>query len=178
MALIICPGMHPVTWTQSFLAQLDQHPSTGAIARYVVPTDHVPAYSAYGVRRFLQASQLEQQPLVFLAFSAGCVAAAGASRYYLQQGYDVRAVIALDGWGVPLAGPFAVHRLSHDWFTHLTTPQPGTSEHFYADPAVPHADLWRLPQRVTGWRLTAQSPHRQRCAALPFLADCLATYLP
>lgn len=121
----------------------------------------------------------EPSPLTFLAFSAGCVAAASVAHYWVQQGGRVNSIIAVDGWGVPLVGPFQVHRLSHDFLTHAMTAsaRPGQA-HFYAAPAVPHLKLWQDPDRVAGWGLppsgVSGSPHSPvATTALSFLLQCL-----
>lgn len=91
--------------------------------------------------------------LVFVAFSAGVVGAIAAARLWQAQGGSVKALIALDGWGVPLYGKFPIHRLSHDYFTHWSSALLGSGcDNFYADPAVEHLDLWRSPQQTQGWQ--------------------------
>ncbi|MGB3188280.1 MAG: hypothetical protein WBB43_02490, partial [Limnoraphis sp.] len=66
----------------------------------------------------------------------------------------VKALIALDGWGVPLGGNFPIYRISHDRFTHWSSALLGGGvESFYADPPVEHLDLWSSPQTARGWWL-------------------------
>ncbi|WP_008310250.1 hypothetical protein [Leptolyngbya sp. PCC 6406] len=187
MAIILCPGSHPRGWTHEFLAQLKEAAPELMSTIRVAPTSPGDAWSPYALRRWLQTQDwteesptgLRLSPLIFVAFSAGCVAAAGVAHYGSVQGHTVGAVIALDGWGVPIVGPFAVYRLSHDFITHQTTHWPRSGQgHFYADPPVPHRDLWRTPATVTGWQ-TLQSPNGldlkdgSATTALQFLVDCL-----
>lgn len=116
------------------------------------PADVAP-YSPWAVADWLQSLDL-QEPITIVAFSAGVVGAIAAAQRYRRSA--VRAFIALDGWGVPLVAPFPIYRLSHDGFTHWTSLGYG-QQNFYADPAVAHLDLWRSPDRVTGWRIQSSN---------------------
>jgi len=101
------------------------------------------------------ALQLEaiEMPLVFLGFSAGVVGAIGAAHLWQWLGGTVKAFIALDGWGVPLYGNFPIHRISHDYSTHWSSALLGAgNEGFYADPPLPHLELWRSPHTTQGWQ--------------------------
>lgn len=160
MSVIICPGIHPPELTEHFLAGLGCLPAQLAI----FPADRHPAYSGYHILKFLQEQPQEflSQPLLFVGFSAGVVGAVGAAFLWEQMGHSVKALIALDGWGVPLFGHFPTHRMSHDPFTHWSsTLLGGNGEGFYADPSVSHLDLWRSPQTAQGWRV-------QSCSAKAF----------
>jgi hypothetical protein len=76
----------------------------------------------------------------------------GAAWAWQQQGGTIRALVALDGWGVPLYGSFPIYRLSHDEFTHGSSQVLGMGQNpFYAEPGVPHLELWRSPDRAWGW---------------------------
>lgn len=179
MALVICPGFHSPTLTASFVAQLKSGFPSSPLSCWVYPAPVEQPWSAYALRQFLArqgASPLT--PLVLIGFSAGCVAAIAAAHYGVRQGWPISAVIALDGWGVPLVGDFTGYRLSHDAFTHRTS---GWGEphrvRFYAAPPVEHLTLWEHPARVTGWQ-TAPSPSKDACrlqktTALAFLIRCL-----
>jgi hypothetical protein len=157
MGVMICPGVHSPELTQGFLAGLGKP----IAALRVFPAERFPAYSAFHVLTFWDQQDLGwRSPLVIIGFSAGVVGAAGAAQVLQGIGGQVKALIAIDGWGVPLWsqfpwGHFPVHRLSHDRFTHLSSKlldQPLTNPiDFYAEPSVPHLDLWRSPQTVTGW---------------------------
>jgi len=94
-----------------------------------------------------------EMPLVFLGFSAGVVGAIGAAHLWQWLGGTVKALIAADGWGVPLYGNFPIHRISHDYTTHWSSALLGAgAEGFYADPPLPHLDLWRSPHTTRGWQ--------------------------
>ncbi|WP_421656938.1 hypothetical protein [Leptothermofonsia sp. ETS-13] len=97
---------------------------------------------------------------MFIGFSAGVAGAIGAAWGWQWWGGKVKALIALDGWGVPLVGNFPIHRVSHDYFTHWSSALLGAGEDsFYAEPGVEHLDLWRSPHTASGWHLTAGSSH-------------------
>lgn len=184
-SLIICPGVHATRWTQDFVAQLVGADRALAPRIHVSPVAPTLAWSGYPLRRWLTAAFPipARSPLTFVAFSAGCVAAAAIAHYWGQQGGRVERVIALDGWGVPLGGPFPVQRLSHDFLTHLTTTGPAPNQaHFYGDPAVPHGHLWRYPAQVSGWMVPPRHPQgrgssadRRPMTALDFLLRAVAS---
>ncbi|MBI4781604.1 MAG: hypothetical protein HY785_09770 [Oscillatoriophycideae cyanobacterium NC_groundwater_1537_Pr4_S-0.65um_50_18] len=154
MRVIICPGIHSVDLTNQFLAGLGQRlPQV-----LVFPAAQLPPYSPLHLLKFIQAANSKTEPsqppppLLFIAFSAGVVGAIGAARLWQRSGGRVKAVLAIDGWGVPLYGDFPIHRISHDSFTHWTSARLGAGQDsFYADPAVGHLDLWRSPQTADGW---------------------------
>lgn len=159
MTIVICPGVHPPEFTQNFLTGLGYCRNQVLI----LPTKQYPGYSACGILRFLQAqTRLPTKRLLFIAFSAGVVGAAGAAILWQHSGGTVKALIALDGWGVPLfksfLSPFPVHRISHDpftdWSSHLLG---GDGDRFYADPPVSHLHLWRFPQATQGWWLRSST---------------------
>jgi len=151
--------------TTDFLAGLIQCPPS----LQIFPSDRYPAYSPQHLLSFLQtgdhaelrlapvkpsmsAAVNQHGPLLFIAFSAGVVGAIAAARQWQRWGGQVKALLALDGWGVPLYGGFPIHRLSHDHFTHWSSALLGGGpESFYAEPAVPHQELWRSPHCVQGW---------------------------
>jgi hypothetical protein len=196
MSIIICPGMHDIELTRNFLKHL-QLRSTSNSAKpdsseidssrnvLIFPAQRYPAYSAFHIVQFLQET-LQQYPLtselndfVFLSFSAGVVGAMGAAWAWQQLGGRVKALIALDGWGVPLYGDFPIHRVSHDHFTHWSSALLGAgADSFYANPAVDHLDLWRSPQTVQGWWVpTAATPSQPiATTAAVFLTVLLQRY--
>ena len=184
MTLVICPGVHPSVWTHSFLNQLDDQLAkqlpTGKQIDRVIPTHQNAPWSAYALRTFMESQMASHAPLIFVAFSAGCVAAMGVARYWVEQGRPVAAVIALDGWGLPVTGPFDTYRLSHDAFTHQTSAYLGAgNKSFYADPPVSHQYLWCQPAQVTGWQvnnLSADPRSETPTTALAFLVGCLSEY--
>ena len=164
MSLVICPGVHEIQLTKSLLQGLQLCAAHTSVAEnrsenlFIFPAQLNPAYSAFHIVQFLQAElrryqrNVTQTELVFLSFSAGVVGAMGAAWTWQQLGGKVKALIALDGWGVPLYGDFPIHRVSHDHFTHWSSAWLGAgADSFFADPAVDHLDLWRSPQTVQGW---------------------------
>jgi hypothetical protein len=159
MSVIICPGVHSPELTQEFLEGIGKLLNPKQV--YVFPTQQFPAYSALHILRFLnvqsavQGLQLQHRilnPLLLIGFSAGVVGAIGAAQILQSLGGEVKAVIAFDGWGVPLLGNFPIHRISHDRFTDWSSTLWGRNDSsFYAEPDVAHLDLWRSPQTAQGW---------------------------
>jgi hypothetical protein len=170
--------MHDPQLTDRFLQVLSREGI--ALDRLLVfPTQNYAAYSMFDLLQFLHHRLQEKSDLIFLGFSAGVVAAIGAALAWQQNGGKVRALIALDGWGVPLLGDFPMYRLSHDEFTHWSSALLGTGEDsFYADPPVAHLDLWRSPDRVTGWAIqkNTRGETRSRTTAIVFLVTLLNRY--
>lgn len=180
VSLIVCNGFHPPEATQQLIADISYPASDRPHRPLSDPRLSIHSHpdpscrqllaplSSRSLRRMLQEIA---DPVIFLAFSAGCLAAAGAARHrHYQSSGQVLALFAIDGWGIPLAEPYPVHRLSHDRFTHLTSAGPG--EHFYADPAVDHLRLWQRPSQVAGMATPSQS----RMTAAAFLNGWIAHY--
>jgi len=189
VSVVICPGFHPPELTQGFLTGLGRHQQYDI----VFPTDQYPPYSCFHLLDFLRQQlgnpvrgdqsfqPMLQMPLLFIGFSAGVIAAIGAAWAWQLMGGQVRALIAVDGWGMPLYGDFPIHRVSHDYFTHWSsTLFGGGRDSFYADPAVPHLDLWRSPQAVQGyWRhcpVYSSNSHSIPMTAADFLRSLLSQY--
>jgi hypothetical protein len=153
MQIIVCPGMHSPALTHRFLAALNPLLSEAL----VFPSERLPAYSPSHLLNFLTDHLGEPKTAdaaLFISFSAGVVGAIGAARTWQKQGGVIKALVALDGWGVPLYGNFPIHRLSHDAFTHWSSAWLGTGEDgFYAEPSIAHLDLWQMPQRVNGYQI-------------------------
>lgn len=169
--ILICPGVHQPEFTDDFLVSLGMQQAQVLI----VPTDQFPPYSGRQVLGFIRQRCDLAQPLLLIGFSAGVVGGFSAALGWQHLGGKLRALIALDGWGVPLWGDFPIHRLSHDYFTHWSSGFLGTgAASFYADPPAAHLELWRSPQMIWGWSLTAQS--KQRITAAAFLQLLLETY--
>jgi len=156
MKIIICPGIHDPELTQSFISgwlatNLD---NTSNHTIMVVPEQGILALSAPHIVHFL-CDRLKNQidsPVIFISFSAGVVGAIAAAWNWHILGGQIKAFIAIDGWGVPLWGDFPIHRLSHDYFTHWSSLLLGSGHNnFYAEPAVDHLSMWRSPQTVQGW---------------------------
>jgi hypothetical protein len=168
MPVVICPGIHDPDLTEQFIADLEL-----AIAPLVLPQS-LPVYSPLHVFEFLQSHCQLTEPLVMIGFSAGVVGSVGAAQRWQQRGGKIQALIAIDGWGVPLLGQFPIYRLSHDWFTDWSCQWLGAIEQrFYAEPAVAHLDLWRLPARTPGWQVQGQI--RSKTTARQFLHQVLQT---
>jgi hypothetical protein len=117
--------------------------------------------------------------VVVIAFSAGVVGAVGALQtgWLKQSGLQIEALIALDGWLVPLFVPFACYRLSHDYFTHQTSRPLGMGVlNFWAEPQVPHLELWEYPARAQGWALDARTGIKTPSTAHSFLQERLQAH--
>ncbi len=166
MTIVICPGIHRSHLTQCFVAELRLNQTS-----LVFPTEKAPAYSPLHILEFLSDANAST-PLLFVAFSAGVVGAIGAARLWQKQGGSVKALIALDGWGVPLSADFPIHRVSHDRFTAWSSAllEQGRSDSFYADPSVEHLTLWRSPATVQGHWITANKE-------LPPLSTTAASFI-
>lgn len=168
MPLIICPGVHDRQLTDQFLEQCHLPPTEQIL---VFPAHQQPAYSPFHILQFLQAhlSPTPDKPLIFISFSAGVVGAIAAAWTWQQLGGNIKAFIALDGWGVPLWGNFPIHRLSHDYFTHWSSALLGTGhESFYADPPVDHLQLWGEATTTRGYQVIANNflvPRKSTTAA-------------
>ncbi|MBP0018385.1 MAG: hypothetical protein J7647_12655 [Cyanobacteria bacterium SBLK] len=167
MKIFICPGIHPPEFTDSFIDNVGLSRD-----RLLVLPPHIPPYSGIAVLNFLNQYCDRNVPLLNIAFSAGVVGAIFAASAWQYQGGTVSALLALDGWGVPLVGDFTIYRLSHDYFTHWSSALFGAGEEsFYADPGVDHLELWRSPQTSLGW---SNARHGKiRCSATEFILDLL-----
>ena len=179
MNIIICPGIHKLELTRGFLEGLqwrgNEHLSgDGQIGNvWIFPTQEYPAYSAVCILQFLEECRLKtlsdpstELPVIFISFSAGVVGAIGAAWGWQLLGRQVKAFIAVDGWGVPLSGNFPIHRLSHDYFTHWSSALLGSgNDSFYADPSVDHLQLWHQPQDVRGCWVRAPGTEKQFSSA-------------
>jgi hypothetical protein len=165
MQVVICPGVHPLALTNQFVEAV-------ALAdAWIYPASVAPAYAGEQILGFLRERATLPTPLLLIGFSAGVVGAAIAADLWQALGGKIVALIAFDGWGMPLRSRFPVHRFSHDSFTHWSSRlldteldtgssarKPGTqSVHFYADPPVGHLNFWRAPQLTQGWKVLTHS---------------------
>lgn len=168
--LIICPGIHSSKLNDGFLNGLQLKNN------YLIFPEHEKfAYSSEKILTFIQKYADNNFHIIFIAFSAGVVGAIAAA-LQLQKHRQIKAFIALDGWGVPLMGNFPIYRLSHDYFTHWSSNILGAGEHnFYAYPPVPHLSLWQFPQQVQGYYVKSLGC-QIKCNAAEFIADILAKY--
>lgn len=189
MKVLICPGIHECGLTQELLTSLklsldcDSNLNNPENLLVFTAPDPYLSLSAVHILNFLRSHQdnpATATPVVFIGFSAGVVGAIGAAWGWQLLGGKVKAVIAVDGWGVPLIGDFGLHRLSHDFFTHWSSSMLGSGQDsFYADPAVEHLTLWRSPQTVTGWGIDSKEEKLQsqkRMTAAEFLIMLLKRY--
>ncbi|MGK7922510.1 MAG: hypothetical protein AB4080_21145 [Trichodesmium sp.] len=162
MTIVICPGIHDSKLTEQFLEGLFMNCRSLSDAKelLVCPTQDYAPYSTIDILKFLwyEKSITTDIPLVFIAFSAGVVGAIGAAWTWQLQGGQVQALIAIDGWGMPVVGNFPIYKISHDYFTHWSWGALGkVDESFYADPSVEHLEIWRSPQNTKGWWLHQNS---------------------
>jgi hypothetical protein len=186
MSIVICPGIHAPELTQELLEGLESLSSNSSKFSnsgniLVVPAQDYATLSAFHILQFLQANQGSQPetPIVFVSFSAGVVGAIGAAWGWQMLGGKVKALIAVDGWGVPLFGNFPLHRLSHDYFTHWSSASLGSGQDsFYAEPPIEHLELWRSPQTVAGWWINSDGGTQARTylTAAQFLTMLLKRY--
>lgn len=185
MSIFICPGFHLPQLTQYLLQDLELFSPNSSLNLLgntrIFPAQSYTALSALHITQDLIAAYgqpSQAAPIVFISFSAGVVGAIGAAWGWQLLGGRVKAVIAIDGWGMPLGGNFPIHRLSHDYFTHETSivlSRPWDS--FYADPAVEHLQMWRSPAKVTGWVTSGVNPQvRSYFNAAQFILMLLKRY--
>lgn len=173
MNIVICPGIHSSELTRRFIADLQLSHTP-----LIFPAEKFPSYSPLHILKFLSDTN-PIEPLLLVAFSAGVVGAIGAARLWQKQGGSIKALIALDGWGVPLDGNFPIHRVSHDRFTAWSSAllDGVHSDSFYADPAVDHLTLWRSPQTVQGQWIPAHKNSRSTSTtAASFITALLQRY--
>jgi hypothetical protein len=191
MDIIICPGIHQPELTTSFISALqslldddfDVEQSRDKSVNILTFERHdLFVLSQLNVFHFLKEnlSSSLKSPVIFIAFSAGVIGAIGAATMWQMVGGNVKAFIAIDGWGVPLWGNFPIHRISHDEFTHWSSSLLGSGEdNFYANPTVDHLTMWRSPLEVKGdWvnSSTGNTVIKQHLTAGYFLQMLLSRY--
>ncbi|TAE55419.1 MAG: hypothetical protein EAZ76_10410 [Nostocales cyanobacterium] len=186
MNILVCPGINKIELTNRFVQELSNLPGTtdnNELRNILVfPQEGILNLSAWHILRFLgdRLGNKLESPIVFISFSAGVVGAIAAAKIWQIRGGNVKAFIAIDGWGVPLIGNFPIHRLSHDYFTHWTSVILGMGEdNFYANPPVEHLSMWRSPQKVQGYwvnQLTEFSQPQISLNACEFLNLILKRY--
>jgi hypothetical protein len=152
--IVLCPGIHSPVLTEAFWGVIRQRGKEyGLSDRYlsplIFPAAQYWAFSAMHVNHWLSANRCHR-PMVMIAFSAGVVGALGAAWMQQRQGKSIQTLIAIDGWGMPLGGTFPIYRLSHDRFSHDSSGWLGGQSIFYAEPSVPHLQMWRSPDQVMG----------------------------
>ncbi len=188
MKVLICPGIHDPALTEELLASLkssfssDSKLSQPGNILVFSEQNYYLSLSAFHILQFMQerlGSPTAASPVVFIGFSAGVVGAIGAAWGWQLMGGLVKALIAFDGWGVPLGGNFPLHRVSHDFFTHSSSSMLGSgADSFYADPPVEHLTLWRSPQTSWGWWIKpdGETQPPRRMTAAEFLIMLLNRY--
>ncbi|WP_017317753.1 hypothetical protein [Mastigocladopsis repens] len=187
MSIIICPGIHETFLTQCFVSGwleqvVDSAKSQNSANLLIYRGEGGLALSAFHILQFLHnhLHNRIESPVVFISFSAGVVGAILAAHKWQEFGGQVKAFIAIDGWGVPLWGNFPIHRMSHDYFTHWSSSLLGSGQNnFYADPPVNHLEMWRSPQTVEGYwvdSIFGESPPKERLSAAEFLHLLLKRY--
>ncbi len=165
MNIIICPGIHESSLTQSFVRglleavsdDLNNHDSVNILE---FRANNLSALSGFHIWQFLHENLGDklESPLVFISFSAGVVGAIAAANLWQICGGNVKAFIAIDGWMVPTIGNFPIYRMSHDYFTHWSSCLLGSgNNNFYAQPAVDHLEMWRSPSTVEGYWVNSPS---------------------
>ena len=166
MSIFICPGFHLPELTQCLLQDLlvsaNFSLNFSEKIRIFPARSYTALSSLHIIRNLLDTygPPLAAPPIVFIGFSAGVIGALGAAWEWQLGGGQVKAVIAIDGWGVPLGGNFPIHRLSHDYFTHATSIVLNSQVNsFYAEPSVEHLQMWRSPSTVQGWAISDRDPH-------------------
>ena len=143
--IIFLPGQHPSELTDSLLNGFE-------FDSYLV-CEAFPSFSSREQVKFIQKHRaILERNIVIVAFSAGAVGAAETANTIEKWGYNIKSIIMIDAWGVPLYGNFDKYRLSHDLFTHWSSHLLGGGDYsFYADPGVSHLQMWQSSQVVTGY---------------------------
>lgn len=183
MNIVICQGIHESQFTQEFIEGIN----TRLRDRYarswrdllIFPAADATVLSGLHILQFLRdrlGNPASAAPLCLIAFSGGVVGAVQAAPMWQLAGGKIAALIAIDGWGVPLIGNFPRHRLSHDFFTHWSSSLFDNNEHFYANPAVDHLHLWRSPHTVTGCCVSTANTQAIHLTSADFLIMLLERY--
>ena len=170
--VVICPGFHASELTEQFVQSVFS--SSPAFSKAFRPlTTDVFCANPVAVFDWMVQTLSEPKtaaPVLAIGFSGGVVGLTGALLLWQQQGGQVQKLIAIDGWGMPIAG-LPVCRLSHDEFTHWSTLPLGAGKvNFYADPSVDHLQMWGRPSQVMGQtREDWQTGQSHRTSATQFI---------
>ncbi len=169
--ILVCPGFNPPNFNENFREAFANESEQWLF----YPAPEFPPYSSLAILQFWQEFMLNNarpQSIIIIGFSAGVVGAWGTA-IALSVEYQIKALIAIDGWGVPLWGNFPIYRLSHDYYTHWSSCLlGGGNENFYAEPAVEHLELWRSPQYTRGWQIDNKG-HKTGITAVEFIQKIL-----
>jgi hypothetical protein len=183
--IIICPGIHEPALTENFISgglEIYSQSQENPVNILKVPNDGFSALSGFHILQLLsdRLRHRFKSPVIFISFSAGVIGAIAAAYSWQIYGGNIKAFIAIDGWGVPLLGSFPIHRMSHDYVTHWSSKILGSGQdNFYADPAVEHLSMWRSPQTIQGrWVDSSNevSPPKSPLTAAEFLQMLLNRY--
>ncbi len=156
LPVVILPGFHSPALTDQFVRSLPSYTRHFIIEAF--PTSPLAVYD-WLQANFPPSSDDPLVPLIGIGFSAGVVGLAGGLALWQQKGGAIARVIAVDGWGVPVIG-LPVTRMSHDQFTHISTlPLGAGNVNFYAEPAVPHLQLWGEPESAAGLEVSGWQPN-------------------
>ncbi len=122
----------------------------------IIPPDKIQPYDGLNAYHFLLdyvTTSLNYSPsIILITFSAGVVGGITLGKLWEANKGKVNFLLAFDGWGVPLMANFPCYRLSHDYFTHISSTLLGGNDNgFYAQPTVSHLELWRSPLTIKGW---------------------------
>jgi pimeloyl-ACP methyl ester carboxylesterase len=185
ISIIICPGIHEPDLTENFISgglETYFQSQENSVNILSVPNDGFSALSGFNILQVLRhrLGDRTKSPVIFISFSAGVVGAIAAAHLWQTLGGNIKAFIAIDGWGVPLLGSFPIHRMSHDYFTHWSSKILGSGQDsFYADPPVEHLSMWLMPQTIQGrWVDSSNevSPPKSPLTAAEFLQMLLNRY--
>lgn len=105
MQIIICPGIHQRELTQRFIEDLcsgkNNLNNLQMDNMLVFPEEGILTLSTFHILLFLgdRLGNRLKSPVIFIGFSAGVVGAMGAAIKWQMQGGNVKALIAIDGWG-------------------------------------------------------------------------------
>lgn len=155
--VLICPGFHAAKLTEQFVQSVFD-PADRSLGNFYPVVADVFCADPFAVFDWIVQSlglpEVVTNPLLAIGFSGGVVGLSGALLRWQQAGGQVKKLIAIDGWGMPIVG-LPVCRLSHDGFTHWSTLPIGAGKvNFYANPSVEHLQMWADPARVVGQAMT------------------------
>jgi hypothetical protein len=175
-AIVVVPGFHVPSLTTNLLLMASADPVLSQVPVFSAHQTRAAVLSPYSLRQEIdrwwqrQAHPLNQPKLLVWAFSAGCIGAVGLAHDWQYHRGQVLGLWAVDGWGVPLPADYPVYRLSHDRFTDVTSSWLGSGNvSFYADPPVPHLELWNGITTIDGWQVYRQDGGQQRLTAGEFI---------
>lgn len=175
MIILVCPGFNQPKLNHSFINAFPNQ----ADQWLLYPGDQLPPYSPQDILDFWCKSVPKSNitlEVILIGFSAGVVGIQSVAKRLHRNQVKVKALIAMDGWGVPLWENFPTYRMSHDYFTHWSSAILGVGkESFYADPPIDHLELWRSPEITKGWKVN-NNGSKIATTALKFIEEILESY--